>query len=256
MRPWLSTVSRPMRDPADRPRKIICKKSGGSRNFSRLLYLDDRIKQKNDMKTKRIFPFLCLSVALLAMTSCVSDYDPGVIPVGEPFYTNCPLKFYFVDENGEDLVKDGDTSTYPLAYPLPVSPEAREMAFPVYEVRENDTQIYLYNSRYNWIWKDAEENMRFAFRTALFGTTQNTSDLMYVYTSASAGADSLRVGYRYLSGSQTESGYWEVEVTSMKYNGKEILEGNDSKKVYIVKSSDPEEETVVKIGSPSEFDAK
>lgn len=186
---------------------------------------------------------------MLPVTGCFyQEYDPGVIPEGELFYTNSPVKFFFIDENGEDLMHEEDTSTYPLAYPSEVPQDSRDAAFRnIKTIMSDGLQLTLYNDGINMTWVDPETG-RQAFQTCLWGISPRPSYKTYIYAGNGWKADSLNVEYRYLSGKETESGSWAVEVTSMQYNGVEVFKDNGNKQVYIIKPS--EGGTVVHVGNP------
>ena len=197
------------------------------------------------MKKNRFFAILGISLAMFGTAACVDGPDNEVPPIGENFYTGCPVKFFFVDENGEDLVHLEDVNTYPLGYPVTVTEDVRGQAIPAQIVRAGNVSVYVYNFGQNFAWQDPESE-RTAFQTYLWGRVPEPTFLTYVYAGNGWDADSLRVGYKYLNGSETASGRWAVEVISMEYNGVEVFKANPEKTVYVVKPS--EGETVVKVG--------
>ena len=201
----------------------------------------------------RVFALLCLTV--LCVTGCdwFNAVDDGKIPQGVMFYTGCPVDFFFIDEDGNDLVDAQQARTYPLAFQYYADEDARVQAvMQIQTVTQRvdgvPTEVYSYNGGSNWIWKDNQEGLH-AFRSYLWGKTPNTEFMMLVYTPQNATPDSLKLKYKYLTGKEDPKleGTWGVEVTSIRYKDVEVLEGNENGKVFIVKPSHGE--TTVKVGS-------
>ena len=196
---------------------------------------------------------MMLLVAGLLMAGCsLFDDFSDEIPVGLSFYTGCPVAFYFMDEDGEELVDPTDPDTFPLAFSTRVKIiSSGKQDFSVFETEENGSPLIRYNDNTNSLWKDPEQQ-RWTFRTWLWGRTKEPDYTMYVYVGSQE--DSLSVSYKYLQAG--DPGYenlpagskWGVEILSMRYNGVEVYKGNENGKVFIEKPSHSGE-TVVHVGS-------
>jgi len=196
---------------------------------------------------------LILSLAILTgMASACSSFDPepsrDTVPGGVSFYTNVQgLTFFYVDTDGNDLVDNDERTSWPLAFPQKVELTVRESALQrASTTTTTDGRLYfIYNDNCNAISQDAETGL-WGFTTYLWGRTVEPEYTMYVY--AAGGLDSLQVAYTYLTASESNAsgGSWSVRVDSVKYDGVEVLVGNENGKVFIQKPS--REETVVKVG--------
>ena len=169
------------------------------------------------------------------------------IPENVGFYTYANLFFYFVDENGDDLITFEDKSTWPLTFPRKAGEEERAMAFESMSATTREVgTVYLYNGESNSLVQDAELSL-WRFQTFFWGRTKETEYNTYLYMHGDV--DSLTVSYRYLTAAETQAvgGSWAVNIESVKYNGVEIADGNENGKVFVQKPS--QGGTIVKVGS-------
>lgn len=201
----------------------------------------------------RVFALLCLTV--LCVTGCewFNAVDNGKIPQGVVFYAGCPVDFYFIDEDGNDLVDPQQAKTYPMVFHFPANEDARMNAIMQIQsytqtIHGVSTELSVYNGGSNWIWNDAEEGLH-AFQSYMWGQTPDSVFTMLVYAGQHATPDSLKVKYKYVTGKDDPKleGTWGVNVTSLRYGDVEVFAGNENGKVFIVKPSHGE--TTVKIGS-------
>ena len=198
----------------------------------------------------RAFLFLCLFAGCTAGCNFITPSQEGTIPAGVIFYTGCPVAFYFVDEDGADLVNFDQPQTYPTVFRVPTDGLGRERAcMNIQTIRQSGIDYYVYNDGSNWFWKDPDEQ-KCAFQTYLWGKTVNTEAKIYVYANHSANADSLLIKYKYLTPTADNDlggSTWGVDVLSVKYNEVEVFENNETGKAFIVKPS--QGKTTVKVGS-------
>lgn len=197
----------------------------------------------------RTLLFLILAAFSTAACNWFDPIEDGKIPQGVIFYTGCPVVFYFVNEDGEDLVNIERPATYPAVFRVPAGEDDQDRARQTIQtIRRSQVDYYVYNEGSNWLWKDSDEQ-RIAFQTYLWGKTVNTDAKIYVYGSQNAAADSLQIKYKYTTAAENPDleGTWGVDVLSIKYNEVEVFENNKTGKVFIVKPS--QGETSVKVGS-------
>ena len=203
---------------------------------------------------KKTFFSITLAVLALLLTAGCSLFNEFTdeIPEGYTFYTGCPVSFFFVDEEGTDLVDPSDSSTYPVAFPGQMRIlSMKELDFSIYETEEDGSPLIMYNDNTNSLWKDPEQQ-RWSFRTWLWGVTKEKDYRMYVYYGSQE--DSLTVSYKYLKAGDPGSeklpagSSWGVEILSMRYNDVEVYVGNENGKAFIEKPSQGGE-TVVHVGS-------
>ena len=202
---------------------------------------------------KRLLSVLMPALLLLLTAGCnIFETPTNTIPEGLLFYTDCPVSFYFVDEEGKDLVDPQDHSTFPLAYPGRINRQSpTDEGFSVTESQQGGSPAYLYNDNSNYLWKDSEENL-WCFLTWVWGRTLDQEFKTYIYVAGQE--DSLKVSFKYLKAGDQDSkdlpegSSWGIRILSMRYNDIEIFENNEKGKVFIEKPSQGGE-TVVHVGS-------
>ena len=198
---------------------------------------------------KRLFSLITiLAVGAGLLTGCNWFDEPEYnteIPEGVVYYTPVNLTFYFEDGEGNDLVDMDDEETYPVVYPGIVTGSfLRDLTSRVDVVVQGGTSYSVYADSHNWLYNDVTLH-RTAFGTHVWGKTLETEYKSYVYIAG--GMDSLTVAFKYVTSNDPDvhiaGGGWAVEVQSVKYNEKEVLNGNKEGKVYIRKPS-PEESII------------
>lgn len=202
---------------------------------------------------KKVLSWMLLLAVCTGMTaSCIdwgSKNPSGEIPVGVIFYTTVPgLTFFFVDEEGKDLVSLADRLSWPIASPEEMSAEQRSLAVEqcTQSPRSDGLVYYIYNDKFNAICQDYETKL-WGFSTYLWGKTREPERTTYLYR-PDGSLDKLQVTYEYLSSDEgTFDGVgWAVNILSVKYNGIEVFDGNETGKVFIQKPS--QGDIVVKVG--------
>ena len=143
--------------------------------------------------------FLTLFAGLTLTVGCIDFFLPEDenLPQGVVFYTTVQgLSFFFVDEEGNDLVDFDDKTTWPLAYPQKVNDAMRAVAVDRVETtaREDGRVFYIYNDNCNALSKDFE-NRLWGFTTYFWGRTPEPEYTTYIY--AGGGLDSLTVSFSY-----------------------------------------------------------
>ena len=195
-------------------------------------------------------------IALLALcagllTGCDIFNNPESdteIPVGVTYYTGANISFYFVDGEGNDLVDIDDDTTYPVVWSRLILDESylQELSSHVDQYHQDGKDYFVYANGHNWLSFDSGERLN-TLGTHLWGVTVEKENKTYVHVAG--GVDSMNVTCRYLTaadGVQIQGGGWAVEVESVRYNGVEILAGNENGKVFIQKPS--RNETIVRVG--------
>ena len=208
-------------------------------------------RNANTMKKSRFLAAVLLTLSLSLTAGCnIFGNESEGIPSDVLFYTGCPLSFYYVDEQGNDLVNTADPQSFPTAFLIEASEESRlEAVSSMQQIVQAGTTYLLYNTATNSLKQDADLQ-RWGFQTYLWGRTPNKDYTTYVY--AGGTKDSLKVAYKYLlPGGEDSEGItsgWGVKITSMLYNNVEVFLNNDNGKVFVEKPSQGGE-TVVHVGS-------
>ena len=197
---------------------------------------------------KLLVLFLILGVLTSVVSGCIDagpSHESG-IPAGVSFYTSAQgLQFFFIDEEGKDLVNLDERLSWPLAFPQKVEATTRESAISraSTEAHSDGRVFYVYNDNCNALCKDYETGL-YGFSTYLWGRTVEPEYTTYIYKGSSI--DSLNVTYTYHE-AQASGASWMVQIMSVKYNGTEVFEGNQNGKVFVRKPS--QGETTVMVGS-------
>ena len=156
-----------------------------------------------------------LAFSMLA-ASCMSGvYDDKGLPVGTLFYTGSPVSFYFVDENGADLLDITDYATLPAAYPNSIPDRSRRDALMSMHEVEASEQTWLYNGESNSLSRDKETGL-LRFNTYLWGVTPKDVYRMYLYWCDEE--LTIDITYEYttsVNNPDFTEGSWAVAVTSM-----------------------------------------
>ena len=199
---------------------------------------------------KKLYVFL-LFLACFLLPGCdlfeFNNNGEEEIPSGLSFYTSVPgLSIFFVDGEGDDLIDLESRETWPLATPNPLGSHSLEEytgAATQYSIGSETCWSYCNDS--NILWFDKETNL-VGFRSFLWGKTVEPEFTTWVYQGSAL--DSIKVGFTYVTAAESEiqGGSWSVKVHSIKYNGIEILNGNENGKVFVQRPSP--ESTVVKVG--------
>ena len=187
------------------------------------------------MKTKIFFGILVLFLGTINFVSCNDDdsdmwYDR--MPDGGAFHTGNVLRFFYVDEDGNDLIDPKDYST------LPVSSLEKLESQPVIESLYED---YLYNDEYNNINKGLYE-----FFTYAFGDSRQNDYTFYVYHNGVA--DKMDVTYQYQDRKVDGGLYYLSNIISWSVNDVEVYNIKNPamrKYVRLVKKSDGTTEVVI-----------
>ncbi|NDV81450.1 hypothetical protein [Bacteroides sp. 51] len=184
------------------------------------------------MKTKPFFGILILFLSTICFVSCNDDnsnkwYDS--MSDGGPFYTGSVLRFYYVDEEGNDLINPEDFST------LPVTSLKQLDSQPVIESYDRH---YNYNNEYNHIQYNEYTGL-YNFFTFAFGDSRQSNYTFYVYYKGVA--DRMDVTFQYQDYKVNSGQDYISSTISWSVNGVEVynIEKPSMRKyVYLVKKSD------------------
>ena len=135
---------------------------------------------------KLLVLFLTLGVLSSVVSACMGDLGPAGekgIPAGVSFYTSAQgLQFFFVDEDGNDLVDLDERHSWPLAFPQKVESTTRESAITraTTEAHNDGRVFYVYNDNCNALCKDYDSGL-YGFSTYLWGRTVEPEYTTYIY---------------------------------------------------------------------------
>lgn len=126
------------------------------------------------MKTKFIFGTLVLFLSTISFVSCSDDdsdrwYDK--MQDGGLFHTGNQMRFFYVDEEGNDLIDPEDLSTLPVSSLTQLESQPVIESFDYNQSYNNEHNNILYN-------KDKEA---YEFFTYAFGDSRQSNYTFYVY---------------------------------------------------------------------------
>ena len=183
------------------------------------------------MKAKNLLKTLVILLCAINFISCNDDVDDrwyDKMPDGGLFHSGHSLRFFYVDEAGNDLIDPTDLSTLPVS-----NIEQLEPAMP-----ESLRKDVWYNSDLNCILYNKEEK-KYEFFTFAFGDSRRSNYTFYVFHKGNA--DQMDVTFKYQSDKVNGGQDYASIITSWKVNGKEIYTDKDTalrKYIFLIKKSD------------------
>ncbi len=183
------------------------------------------------MKTKTFLRTGLLLLCTACMISCNDDeenrwYDS--MPDGGPFYEGHVLRFFYVDEEGNDLIEPTDLSTLPISTIEETVPEAPESL----------SSGLQYNNKLNSIVYNEDKKL-YQFFSFAYGDSRYSSYTFYVYHKGKA--DRMDVTFEYQSKKVNAGQDYLAMATSWKVNGEVIWTDKEKvyrKYIYLVKKQD------------------
>lgn len=194
------------------------------------------------MKTNALIKIIFLFSAVVGLAACNDDdeykwYDS--MEDGGPFLTGNTLRFYYVDEEGNDLIDRNDYTT------LPFSSDTLLSVPPVISTTDMRKDNYLvYNDRINSVLFLEQEGVN-EFFTFAYGDSRESTYTFYVYFKGKP--DKMEVTYWYLNSKVTDvlgRPAYTSSIRSWKVNGQTVYssdtrtDGMYYRKVYLHKDAD------------------
>ena len=132
------------------------------------------------------------------------------IPEGNFFSRGNTLRFYYIDEKGNDLINPSDLKTFPVSW-------NEELDNP------------------NWILYDSEERLHYCTVSA-YGDERQSTYTFPIYVNGDT--DKMEITYKYTDKGVVGGKYWG-KIVSWKYNGTHIYSDDDEydKKIFIRKAN-------------------
>ena len=166
----------------------------------------------NKMKTKNSILMAVLSLAI-CFAGCNDDdsnrwYDS--MPDGGEFHTGNVLRFFYVDEEGNDLINPEDLTT------LPVSSLEQLDSQPVIEAYDYHQR---YNNELNDVLYNESEGLH-EFFTYAFGDSRQSNYTFYVYHNGVA--DKMDVTFQYQDHKVDGGLYYASNIISWSVNDVEV----------------------------------
>lgn len=186
------------------------------------------------MKTKYLSGLVLLLLFAVGFASCNDAGDSrwyDSMKDGKPFFSSHVVRFYFIDEEGHDLIN---------MLALPISCETLPDTPPAPPTEFATTADGLwYNNEINNIVMDKDENLN-SFFTYAYGDSRYSDFTFYVYFKGTPYEMTLQHRYQ---GKRKANGDYISDIVSWKVNGKLVYsadEPTNRRKVFIMCKADGE----------------
>lgn len=154
------------------------------------------------------------------------------IPEGNFFSRGNTLRFYYIDEKGNDLINPSDLKTFPVSW----NEELDNPLERTYDnIRDVESNTIRYNGNHNWILYDSEEQLHYCTVSA-YGDERQSTYTFPIYVNGDT--DKMEITYKYTDKGVVGGKYWG-KIVSWKYNGTHIYLDDDEydKKIFIRKAN-------------------
>ena len=185
------------------------------------------------MKTKYLSGLVLLLLLAVCFASCNDDeehwYDS--MKDGRPFFSGHVVRFYFIDEEGHDLINM-------IALPISSKTLLDTPPAPPTEFATTTDGLW-YNNEINNIVMDKDENLN-SFFTYAYGDSRYSDFTFYVYFKGKPYEMALQHRYQ---GKRKANGDYISDIVSWKVNGKLIYSADEPtyrRKVFIMCKADGE----------------
>jgi len=187
------------------------------------------------MKTNtfRLLGLLLILVFTVGFIACSDDDEDEDYPYthikgGGLFYRGNTVRFYYIDEEGKDLLDPEDMSSLPVSYD-------KDEKLPEVKIIPDDYKDGLYNRNHNSILFDPELKLYY-MNTSAPGNMEKPTYTFYI--GYKDDFDKMDLTYRYTD-KNVDGGKYHSKIISWKFNGTYIYSDNDSsdKKVFIKKAN-------------------
>lgn len=152
------------------------------------------------------------------------------IPDGGFFSRGNTLRFYYIDEKGNDLIDPDNLKTFPVSWHEALD-EPLERTYD--NIIDLESRTIRYNGNYNWIYYDPVEQLHYCTMSA-YGDAKQSSSTFPVYVDGDT--DQMEITYKYTD-KHVLGGRYYCKIVSWKYNGTHVYSDDDEqdKKVFITK---------------------
>ncbi|MCD7938041.1 MAG: hypothetical protein LUG98_14385 [Tannerellaceae bacterium] len=178
---------------------------------------------------KEMLLFMLLGEVLTMLTGCRDENGTYVSEIenGGFFLRDNTVRFYYIDEQGNDLIRPGRPETLPITYTQPGEVPAT-MSAPA------DYKKGTYNQGLNTIGYDEKEKLYYMHSIVPGDSRQKTYTF---YIGHQNQFDKVEITYEYTTDNVYGWSYWS-RIVSWKYNNVPIYSDSDKydKKIFIKKA--------------------
>jgi len=185
------------------------------------------------MKIFKVVSLLIMATITLSFIGCSDDEDDEYpytsVKGGGHFVRANTVRFYYIDENGNDLIDPDDVSTLPVSYnndeKLPES----------VKIPNDFKEPGGYNGNANWILFDKDLNL-FYMQSSVYGDMEKPDYTFYIGFGGEF--DKMDMSYRYTDKNVSGGNGYAAKIVLWKFNGKHVYSDDEGldKKVFVKKA--------------------
>ena len=186
------------------------------------------------MKTGKLLGMLLFVLGTFSLMGCndeMTDEEEGwydSIPDGNFFSRGNTVRFYYIDGNGNSLIKPEDKNTLPVSW-------REELVNPIERTEDYNAEHGNYNGNHNWVVYDEEEELYYC-EVSAYGDERQSTYSFPIYVNGDK--DGMQITYKYTDRDVIGGKYW-AKMISWKYNCVHVYSDDDEpyKKVFIKKAN-------------------
>ena len=186
------------------------------------------------MKTGKLLGMLLFVLGTFSLMGCndeMTDEEEGwydSIPDGNFFSRGNTVRFYYIDGNGNSLIKPEDKNTLPVSW-------REELVNPIERTEDYNAEHGNYNGNHNWVVYDEEEELYYC-EVSAYGDERQSTYSFPIYVNGDK--DGMQITYKYTDRDVIGGKYW-AKIISWKYNGVHVYADDVEpyKKVFIKKAN-------------------
>ena len=186
------------------------------------------------MKTGKLLGMLLFVLGTFSLMGCndeMTDEEEGwydSIPDGNFFSRGNTVRFYYIDGNGNSLIKPEDKNTLPVSW-------REELVNPIERTEDYNAEHGNYNGNHNWVVYDEEEELYYC-EVSAYGDERQSTYSFPIYVNGDK--DGMQITYKYTDRDVIGGKYW-AKIISWKYNGVHVYSDDDEpyKTVFIKKAN-------------------
>ena len=186
------------------------------------------------MKTGKLLGMLLFVLGTFSLMGCndeMTDEEEGwydSIPDGNFFSRGNTVRFYYIDGNGNSLIKPEDKNTLPVSW-------REELVNPIERTEDYNAEHGNYNGNHNWVVYDEEEELYYC-EVSAYGDERQSTYSFPIYVNGDK--DGMQITYKYTDRDVIGGKYW-AKIISWKYNGVHVYSDDDEpyKKEFIKKAN-------------------
>ena len=168
---------------------------------------------------KNLIKILLTFVSIIAKISCEEENE--IPKTGEPFWRASNMKFYFINQSGEDLLSSENNEIRPIKFDFTLDIPEQETYMDSINYFSESSSIS-YNSEFE----------KYYWQTPINGKEGYLSHQFYVFISE-GDIDTIRAEFRYTTGAYDGGDGIYANIDMLTYNGIIIRSGENTSTEFI-----------------------